>query len=333
MDKKVMRLAEIKKYFEERGYNCQKSNPVAHNEETVFVTAGIQPILARYRKGDVQESKKIFIPQPVIRTQFASAVSEGSSIAFVNPTSSGFNISEEEHEQLVNDWLELFYELGMKKTDISTCNDYYEREWGDLMVEGKRTFYYHKDVEIGDATFFTKVTKDGKSIGVDSMSDLGFGLERLRWCANNKQGYFDLYSDSSYLTPDVKATLSVLALLAVNDIKPSNKNTGYRARLFSKKLAGIMNGFSMPKEFNEYLFECIKYWKEWQDTKSDTEISAIQNEYIRNCNRIILDRLINEGYTNVSGININIPKAEFKKRLVGSGVEPKKVDEYIGEME
>ena len=300
MDKKLMRLLELKKYFEERGYSCQKPHPVAHNEETVFVSAGIQPILARYRKGDIQESKKIFIPQPVIRTQFASSVSEGSSIAFVNPTSSGFNIREEEHEQLVNDWLELFYELGMKKADISTRQDCYEHAWGDLTVEGKRTFYYHKDIEIGDATFFTKVKKDGKSVGIESMSDLGFGLERLRWCANNKQGYFDLYSDSSHLTPEVKATLSVLALLTVNDIKPSNKNAGYRARLFSKKIAGIMNGLSMSEEFNEYLFECIKYWKEWQETKSDTEISVIQNEYIRNCNRISLDKLINEARRKIN---------------------------------
>lgn len=329
MDKNLLYSEWIKRYFQDRGYNISKPQQVAHNEETVFVTAGIQPILARYRKGEIEgQTKKIFIPQPVIRTQFANSVGEGSSIAFNNPTSSGFNISEKEHEQLVNDWIEMFYELGMKKQDISQMHDYYEYEWGDLSVAGKRTFFYHKDVELGDTTFFTKVTKDGKPIGIDSMSDLGFGLERIRWCANNKEGFYDLYSNSAHLTPEVKATLSVLALLAVNDIKPSNKNTGYRARMFSKKLAGITNGVSMPNEYNQYLFECIKYWKEWQDTKTDVEIAVVQNEYIRNCNRIILDRLISEGYGCVAGININIPKEEFKKRLIGSGVEPEKVEEY-----
>lgn len=332
MDKRLMQQEALKKYFAERGYKIETPQPVAHNEDTVFVTAGIQPILARYRRGEMENSKKIFIPQPVIRTQFASSVAEGSSIAFVNPTTSGFNITEKEHEQLVNDWIELFYELGMKKSDISTCHDYYEHNWGDLQVEGKRTFFYHKDVEIGDTTFFTKVEKDGQNVGIESMSDLGFGLERLRWCANDKQGYFDLYSDSSQLSPEVKATLSVLALLAVNDINPSNKNTGYRARLFSKKLAGIMNGLSMPNEFNEYLVECMRYWGEWQSVNSNLETTAIQNEYIRNCNRIILDRLISEGYTNISGININISKEEFRRRLIGSGVESRKVDEYMGEI-
>lgn len=67
------------------------------------------------------------------------------------------------------------------------------------------------------------------------MSDLGFGLERIRWKIVNKS-YYDLYNSFDNIDIKVKAYLSALALLTVNDVKPSNKNAGYRVRLFSKKL-------------------------------------------------------------------------------------------------
>ena len=89
-----------------------------------------------------------------------------------------------------------------------------------------------------------------------------------------------------------------------------------------------MDGVSMPTELSAYLLECIDYWKEWQENKNDADIDVVHGEYIRNCNRIILDKLIREGYTNLSGININISKDEFKKRFLGSGVELSKIDEY-----
>jgi len=328
MDKKLMSSHELKKYFIDRGYNCIKPYQIVNNNDTVFLTAGIQPILSDFRSFKIENEKKIYLSQPVIRTQFANSISEGSSIAFVNSTSAGFNISEEEHNNLVNDWIELFYELGMKSDNIESKSKNYERKWGDLTVSGKKRFYYYGNIEIGDTTFFTKVTKEGENIGIDTMSDVGFGLERIRWCLNN-ESYFNLYSDSSEIPIEIKAYLSVLALLIINDVKPSNKNSGYRARLFSKKLVNLLDGIELTKNIENYLLECIKYWKEWQEINKEVDIDIIKNEYIRNCNRYIIDKLINEGYSNVSGININITREELKKRLYNSGVEIEKIKRLI----
>ncbi len=328
MEKELLHNDFIKRYFSEHEYECLKPSSVSRKEDTVFVSAGIQPILTNFRGDKLQKTSKIFVPQPVIRTQYADSIAEGSSVAFINPTSSGFNISESDHKKLIDDWFELFYELGLKKENIHTSHDEYDDTWGDLTLSGKRTFFYYNDLEIGDATFFTKVKSDQKDVDIDTMSDIGFGLERLRWCMNQEKSYYDLYSDSRAMSPEVKASLSVLALLAVNDIRPSNKNTGYRARLFSKKLAGIMDGVSMTKDQSEYLLECVDYWKEWQENKTDADIDVVHGEYIRNCNRIIIDKLVRDGYNNVAGININIPKTELKKRLLCSGVNKELIDEY-----
>lgn len=328
MNKKLIDSNDLKKYFLDRNYNCVRPHQIVNNNDTVFLTAGIQPILSDFRNGKIGNSKKIYLSQPVIRTQFADSVSEGSSIAFVNSTTSGFNISEEEHSKLVNDWIELFYELGISPNNIESKSKDYEREWGDLLVSGKKTFHYYNNVELGDTTFFTKITKNGCNIGIDTMSDVGFGLERIRWCINN-ESYFNLYSNSQQIIPEIKAYLSAIALLTVNDVMPSNKNSGYRSRLFSKKLVNLLDGIEMTNELQNYLLECIKYWKNWQEVNKDIDINIIKNEYIRNCNRYVIDKLIGEGYENLSGININISREELIKRLLSSGVEDEKIKKLV----
>lgn len=328
MNRKLINSKDIKKYFLDRNYNCLAPHQIVSTADTVFITAGIQPILSDFRNFKINDVRKIYLSQPVIRTQFANSISEGSSIAFINSTTAGFNISEKEHDMLVNDWIELFYQLGMKPGNIESSSKIYERTWGDLLVCGNKTFYYYNNIELGDTTFFTKVTKDGRNIGIDTMSDVGFGLERIRWCLNN-ESYFDLYSDSEELIPEVKAYLSVIALLAVNGVTPSNKNSGYRARLFSKKLVNLLDGIELKGYLETYLLECIKYWKDWQEVNNEIDITVITNEYIRNCNRYIIDKLVSEGFENISGININISREDFKKRLLSSGIEKDKIKKLI----
>ena len=237
MNEKLLSSSYLKNYFFKKNYNCIKPYKIVNNNDTIFITAGIQPILSDYRNNKLINNKKIYLSQPVIRTQFANSISEGSSIAFTNSTTAGFNITKEEHYILINDWMELFNELGMNTKNIFTKTKEYERTWGDLIVNGEKTFYYYNGIELGDTTFFTKITKHGDYIGIKSMSDVGFGLERLRWCVN-KNSYFDLYNENILLPIEVKAYLSVLALLSVNNVKPSNKNSGYRFRVFSKKIKG-----------------------------------------------------------------------------------------------
>lgn len=315
-------------FFKEKKYNCLKPYQIVNNNDTVFVSAGIQPILKDYREGKIENYNKVFVAQPVIRTQYINYIDEGSSIAFTNITSSGFNNSEEEYNKMVKDWYEFMEEIGISSKKIITVSDIYEDIWDDLEVIGRRTFHYYKDVEIGDTTFFSKVTKDNKKINIESMSDLGFGLERLRWVSNDKS-YFDLYSDAKKIDVNIKAYLSVIALLAVNNVKPSNKNSGYRARLFSKRLVSLLEGSNLDEDQNGYLDECIKYWLEWQDNNINFDKNIILNEYIRNSNRFIIDLLTKEGYKNLLGININISRDELNKRLISSGVDEERVKRLV----
>ena len=325
---KILESNEIKKFFNDNGYDCIKPHEVVNNKDTVFISAGIQPLLQNYRDGNLNSKRKLFIPQPVIRTQYSNSISEGTSIAFVNVTTSNFNNSEEEHNKMVKEWYELLYEIGMKKNKFTTITDIYNDNWDDLEVQGKRTFHYYDGLEIGDTTFFTKVKSSKDKNEIESMSDLGFGLERLRWKTTNGS-YYDLYTDSKKIDVEVKAYLLVIALLAVNNIKPSNKNCGYRARLFSKKLVNLLHGRNLNLDEEQYLDECIEYWKNWQQNLDFDNKKIITDEFVRNGNRYIINKLNEEGYTNLNGININISREELLKRLNTSGVNSEKIKKLV----
>ena len=321
---KILFSKDIYDFFKEKEYQIVKPSNVVNNTDTVFYSAGIQPLLSGFITGDIRESKKLFIAQPVIRTQYLDSLDEGTSLAFINGTTSCFNLSERDYEKLVRDWIEFFCQIGLEEKKITTMHDYYEDTWDNISLAGKRTFYYYDNLEIGDTTFFGQVSGDR----IGTMCDLGFGIERLRWCLESGS-YYNLYSDSSVLNPKVKALLSAMSLLFVCNVAPSNKNSGYRARLFSKKLAEVLQARKLNEMELNYLEECIKYWSDWQQVESDNDNSMIINEYSRNCKAIIKNQLINEGYS-VNRIDINIPWDDFEKRLRSAGVSKEKIKSMIG---
>lgn len=322
--KNILFSKDIYDYFKDNNYTIMKPANIVNDRDTVFYSAGIQPILSEYLNHNLEEKQDIFVAQPVIRTQYQNSLGEGTSLAFINATTSKFNLSEEDYKKLVNDWLEFFYELGLDKRKFSTRSDFYRGKWDEMELSGKRTFYYYDDLEVGDTTFFTDVANEN----IETMCDLGFGLERLRWSTNKDKSYYDLYNESRNISPQEKALMSALALLNVCKVKPSNKSYGYRARSFSKKLAELLESKKLIEEDVDYINQCIKYWEEWQQTPNISDFNQIEKEYERNCNHNIIEELANEGY-NVRGININISWEEMQKRLRSSAVPKERIKQII----
>lgn len=322
--KNILFSKDIYNYFKEMDYHIVNPFPIVNNKDTVFYSAGIQPLLNSYLNDELEDKKNLFIAQPVIRTQYLDVLSEGTSLAFINSTTAKFNLSENEYLKLIKDWLDFFYQLGLEKRNLTSCCDFYEDKWNNINLSGNRTFYYYNNIEIGDTTFFTRIDNEK----IDSMCDLGFGIERIRWCINGNKSYFNLFSDSDKLSSSEKGLISAITLLAICGVKPSQKNSGYRARLFSKKLADLLSSSKLNVEDLKYFKECILYWQDWQKISDAFDFSIIENEYERNCNSNIINMLVNEGY-KVAGININIPWNEMQKRLSSSGVPKERIKKII----
>ena len=321
--------------FSERGYTVVPPNKIENENErdTIFYSAGIQPLLQRYSLGDFRDQQRLFIAQPVVRTQFLPKLKEGTGLAFVNATTASFNLSETEYLKLVKDWLELFAELGFNKEDITRRDDIYKDTWDGMEIEGKRTFYYYRGIEIGDTTFFTQTSNPS----IETFCDLGFGAERLRWSANKDKSYFDIESDSSDLPANVKGLISAISLLALNGVKPANKNAGYRAKVFSKTLAEALSLRELNERELSYVGETVRYWQDWQQIEGDADeiLKMIDSWYTGNCHRLLINQLAGE--YPVSGIKIEqngqvLSRGALVKKLTGSGVSNHRIPtSYRGE--
>ncbi|MGM9878622.1 MAG: hypothetical protein ACI31R_01150 [Bacilli bacterium] len=287
----LLHSKDTNEYFTSNGYNVFPPYSIVNERDTVFTTAGIQPLIRNYLEGKLDLDKKYFVPQSVIRTQFFEHLSEGTSLAFINGITTKFNLSETEYNKLVSDYVNYFYESGLTKERLKIVKDskLYKDSWNDINITGNRTFYYYDDLEIGDTTFFTNVS----SSKIETFCDLGFGLERLRWCQNKNKSYFDLYSDSKEtLIPRVKGLISAISLLTLCDVKTSNKGNGYQAKKYFKNLVKLLNKKDIEGEILKYFNECITYWRDWQkvdDKLSNTDIiTKVNEEYSKNCMLVIL---------------------------------------------
>lgn len=329
---------DINEFFHDKKYNNikpYKINETPEENKTVFITAGIQPSIDTYKKMNTEEKIVTFISQPVLRTQYLDSIDEGSSIAFINPTTAGFNINKSDYELMIRDWYNFFNQIGLNTEKIATKDRIYVTTWGDLSLKGISTFYYYYkqnvgNIEIGDSTYFDEVySASGSYSKIKTLSDIGFGLERLRWCTfEDEKSYFDIYSDSKNIESRSKGLISALSILGINNICPSQKDAGYRARHFSKKLVNEKNGNDLNIEERKYLVECLKYWANWENiylTKEEarTIYSIIKKEFDRNCNSFLISKLNPKQKQLVKRVNVNLPRDEFEKRLTSAKINIK----------
>ena len=101
-----------------------------------------------------------------------------------------------------------------------------------------------------------------------------------------------------------------------------------KARLFSKKLAELLNSRRLDELELSYLKECITYWKDWQKIDATIDENNVINEYERNCHSFIISLLVNEGY-NVGKLNVNGSWNDFKTRLRSAGVPKERINNLI----
>lgn len=325
----LLHSKDTNNYFSSNGYDVIFPYPIVNERDTVFTTAGIQPLLRSYLAGELNSDKKYFVPQSVIRTQFFDHLVEGTSLAFINGTSAKFNLSEEEYNKLVSDYINYFYESGLAKKRITSVKDKepYVDNWNGIELLGDRTFYYCDDLEIGDTTFFKNVSNPN----IETFCDLGFGVERVRWSQDRNKSYFDLETDiKDKLSPREKGLISAIALLTLCEVKSANKGNGYQAKRYFKGLVKLLDRKDIEGDVLKYFNECLAYWRDWQkvdDKLSDVEaMKRISEEYIKNCMLVIIDELANEGYpVRAIAKKLGITWDEFEFKLKQSGVPKEKI--------
>lgn len=317
----------LENIFSHAGFEPIKPLPIVNfGGNTLFVSAGVQVIDEIIHKEASLITNPKFIIQPVLRTQYIDEVSEGSSTSFINISTEAVNISPDKHFKYLQEWLKVFSGLGMKTGNFTFSHRYLDKTWGNKTFSGFEFFVYYNGIEIGDASFNYGVPQSTR--GSINFSDIGFGLERIKWVLQ-KGSYFDNFTPKHYTETNLSslAFANTLSLLAGSGLNPSNKEHGYRFRLFSKRFIDEVKGCHTG--LNDLFIENYRYWSKWTDLKvsESDSLEIIKKENSRNFNRLLLDQL-RDTYFDV-GLDINLPTNVLIKRLGGTSVPQEVLNQVI----
>lgn len=294
------------------------------NGTTLFTSAGVQILDDLIFRGKLDQEKPIVISQPSLRTQYIDKISEGNSLSFVNICTEIVNASPETHIQTLNKWMKYLSSIGIYMGDITIHEREIEQKWGDINLKSKIIAIFYKGLEIGDGNYDYNFNPSVK--GLKTVSDFGFGLERLSWILR-KDSYFDSIGplkESLKKNFNNQEIIKTLTLMASSGLEPSNKDKGYRYRSFTKRLAEL--NFPKYLELKELIEHYYNYWNYFVDSPKDLKktYENIHKEYDRSYNQII-------NHLTQTCADPNCSTEEFLLNLLKGGIKRENLAKLLEE--
>ena len=164
-----------------------------------------------------------------------------------------------EHLQSVDHWCTILSKLGLHMNDFIIVMRTSVNDWGTGKFSALELFFSYGGLELGDAAYLLIPQANRPAI---SISDIGFGLERMAWAINKTDSYFDM------LMPWTEAgaremfdSCRTIALLVLCGIRAANKGPGLQFRRFAKVLGEKYYGvgvYSILMYYFDYWAQFIK---------------------------------------------------------------------------
>lgn len=316
----------LNNYFRERGYRTLDSrNLINEGGTTLFVSSGVQYLEdVVFNEAEIPNDD-MYISQPVLRTQFIDQVKEGVNTSFLNISAISVNKNIDEHFKTLKDCLGLLDNLGLDKSNIDISLREDSPRWGNKNFKNKVLTIFYNGLEIGDAVYNYDIPQESRDNL--AISDVGFGMERIRYALDGSSYFRDEEKGYSARILDYTKTL---AILAGSGLKPSNIDQGYRFRQFSKHLMDINT--KEHTDISSLIKYYYKFWNKWNKLPVGLEKAEdsilIENE--RNFNRILINRLLNS-YPNIH-LDINQKTSSLVKKLESAKIDKKYLDNILNEM-
>ena len=305
-------IANLKKYFESRDFKIAEPIPLKmEGATTLFVSAGIQILEGVIHKEEELPDVPIFINQPVLRSQFLGSSAIESHTSFINLATLDIDVNMEKHFDHLKDWISYLILSGFKKEDFLIQIKEDSPKIGDIEYKNIVAKVFYGGLEVGDAVFVPSLPQ--KTRHHFSISDIGFGLERLN---HNPETTNIVEIDC----------LKTLALLCLSGVEPSNNNHGYRFRMFSKRLVSECElDYLKLTKILEATSGFIEYWTQLGVSTSidaDKATDLVLKECNRNFNREILN-LLRKEHDYQKEIDINQTTVNFVSQLERIGDKTK----------
>jgi len=270
-------------YFLSTGFNAAIPMNIANFEgQTDLVIAGVQMFDDIIHRNQEIRNDKVFVAQPCVRMQFQPHVEshEGTSTSFVNVCTEKMGAEFSEHLQSVDHWCTILSKLGLHMNDFVVVMRTSTNNWGTGKFSALELFFSYGGLELGDAAYLLIPQANRPAI---SISDIGFGLERVAWAINKNDSYFDTLMPWTIMgTREMFDSCRTIALLALCGVQAANKGPGLQFRRFAKVLS--------EKYFSMDVYSILAYYFDYwaQFTKP-----SINREEAIQLARLEIERFVN----------------------------------------
>jgi hypothetical protein len=295
-------------------------NLISGGGGTLFVIAGVQILEETLFQDQTPPDGVVYVAQPCFRTQFLKSIDDktiDSCYAFVNLVTEEVNGNFDSFLTQVDNWLGFLSKSGFYAGNIALVPRVKISDWGTGEFSKLVISFNYGGLQLGTASYCPEVpTRGGNKV---SISDIGFGLERITWAMNKTPDIHDSLETGigGAGIDKVKYDLiRTLTLLSLSGVEPSNHDQGYRLRFLAKRYVAEKFGEDVPER---YLTVAYDYWKNFVDPVNgiDTTRFRINMELQSHFNAEILREL---GLTPSEKVS-ELTTSELGKVLLSRGIE------------
>lgn len=257
---------------------CQ--NVIPTDNSTLFICSGMQELKPRFSNPDGSVHSSL---QSCIRTNDLEEIGDGTHLSSFEMIGN-FSFGGVEYRESCKMWLEIVLELGIVPDYIThhpscprhkeiwealgqTVLESLDCEWSDGNIGGYCTEMFKDGVEIGNL-----VNTSG------SMTDVGFGLERLLMLVEDKKRVDETSVFDHNLNPIVRDHVRTLDLLWKNDVGLGARGKEYITRLLVRKCLS----FYLLERFRDYEF--FSYF-EGEETKRENAFNSAKGSVRKHRNK------------------------------------------------
>ena len=261
--------SNLDNYFRDKKLLDKTSDDILRTGgETFFLSSGIQNISSEIN-AMTPTNGTYFAIQPVIRSNYQSAIGEGRVSALVNVSTMRSGGTLDDHIRDIDLWCDWISKNGLYLGDfvlqLREVLPTNKTAWKSLT--GVNLKFKYGDFELGTASLLYPDTNQDFLV-----SDIGFGLERINWGMNKTPSFFDIIGPlpASYrLAPQIMDTARTACLMALSGISEDHED---QFRVFRKYLQTLSLHEGDFQSLTAYYYS---FWKIFIDpVRSESESSG-----------------------------------------------------------
>jgi hypothetical protein len=221
-------LGAIQRAFADHGIERGPLLPVRGVHETDFTISGIQALDPYLKQCQPMRYPGSYLPQPVVRftgrKDATGALLPGFLTSFINISCVQPVRSVAQHVRLIDSWVSVLSTIGLNARHVRVSGSL--AAWRRRDVAGITLRFHHGALEIGDAVLLWNYENP-----TFMATDIGSGLERLRWAIGGRSWPETVFGQlASAIPPRTLDAIRTAVLVIGSGIRPAARGPGSALR-------------------------------------------------------------------------------------------------------